>query len=247
MAAGNTPMHDPRRLLPFPGLLNGRDLGGYPTRDGGTTRFRSLLRSDDLHQLTPEGLRSFGDFGIRTVIDLRWPEEIAAWPNPVPRELNHVRYESVSLLAGSSREWRELAHDTPKELWKCAVLRHVRGELRTVLTLIADAPPEPLLFHCVAGKDRTGLIAALMLTLADVLPEAIAWDYAASGPNLEAEYLRRYADWGEEAVRENVRCPEEGVHRMLAALEESGGVTAYLQTLGLDADRIARLRARLRD
>ncbi len=239
-------MHDPRRLLDFDGLLNGRDLGGYPTRDGGTTRWRSLLRSDDLHQLTAQGLRRFGDYGIRTVIDLRWPEEIAAWPSPVPREFGQVHYEPISLLAGSSGEWRELARDTPKELWKCAVLRHVRTELRTVLERIADAPAEPLLFHCVAGKDRTGLIAALLLALADVLPEAIAWDYAASGPNLEPEYLRRYADWGEEAVRENVRCPEEGVHRMLAALDASGGVVAYLREIGLDTQRIARLRARLR-
>lgn len=59
----------------FPCLLNLRDLGGYPTADGAITRRRSLLRADDLAQLSPQGLAALADFGLETVLDLRWPEE----------------------------------------------------------------------------------------------------------------------------------------------------------------------------
>ncbi|MBV8308555.1 MAG: tyrosine-protein phosphatase [Gammaproteobacteria bacterium] len=127
------------------------------------------------------------------------------------------------------------------------VLEHVRAELRTVLGFIAAAPPEPLLFHCVAGKDRTGLIAALLLALADATPAAIAHDYAVSAENLRDGYLRRYPDADRERILEALRCPEEGAYNMLEFLERSGGVRAYLEQIGLSAAEIVRLRARLRD
>jgi protein-tyrosine phosphatase len=233
-------------LLDFPGLLNARDLGGYPTLDGGRTRFRSLLRADDLVQLTPAGLDALAAFGVETVIDLRWPEEVASSPSPLPHRLRTVRYEQISLLSRSADTWISLAADCPKELFKCAVLDHARAELAAVLRLIADASPGPLLFHCVAGKDRTGLIAALLLTLADVDPDAIAYDYAASSQYLREAYLHRYAQIGEAEILEALRCPEEGVHNMLAHLEKSGGVRGYLAEIGLGAGEIERLRARLR-
>ena len=104
----------------------------------------------------------------------------------------------------------------------------------------------PLLFHCVAGKDRTGLIAALMLTLADVKPESIAAEYAESSHMLGNAYLVRYKDVDPQDVLENVRCPKEGVHNMLAYLNHHGGTRAYLEAIGMQPSDITRLRARLR-
>ena len=177
-------MDEAQRRLSFPELLNARDLGGLPTQDGTHTRARSLLRADDLAQLTPEGLAALRDYGVATVLDLRWPEEAAQHPDPVPRALPQVRYERVSLLTHTEDEWRLRSRDVEKELWKCVVLERARLELKQVLQVIAAAAPGPLLFHCIAGKDRTGLIAALLLALADVTPEAIARDYAVSSENL---------------------------------------------------------------
>ena len=117
-------MHSRAPLLNFPSLLNARDLGGYPTLDGSQTRWRSLVRADDLAQLTPAGVRALADYGIETVVDLRWPEEVAASPSPVARDLRQVRYEQVSLLARTAQEWRARYRDGAKELWKCAVLEH---------------------------------------------------------------------------------------------------------------------------
>jgi protein-tyrosine phosphatase len=205
------------------------------------------LRSDDLAQLTPQGVQALADFGVRTVVDLRWPEEIALNPSPLSSQAPQIRYVHASLLADTPARWRELSRSCEKEMWKCVVLEQVRAELREVLRVIASAPAAPLLFHCVAGKDRTGLIAALLLTLADVKPEYIASDYAKSTQMLEDAYLERYRDVDPQDVIENVRCPEEGVHNMLAYLESHGGIRAYLSGIGLNEMEIARLRARLRD
>ena len=238
-------MDDWNRSLELPTLLNARDLGGHPTVDGARTRRGSLLRSDDLAQLTSEGLQSMVGYGVETVLDLRWPEEIAHQPSPVS-QVAGLRYESVSLLADSPARWRELGGGCAKEQWNCAVLEHLQPQLRQALEVIAAAPAAALLFHCVAGKDRTGLIAALLLTLADVVPEAIAADYAASTERLREAYLARYADADPAAIIEAVRCPEEGIYNMLAWLDARGGVRAYLRQIGLSEAQIARLRGRLR-
>lgn len=239
-------MHDPRRVLNFPALLNARDLGGYPTIDGATTKWRSLLRADDLVQLTPEGIEALECFGVGTVIDLRWPNEARRSPTPISGALPHVNYRRISLLVGNETDWQGVRLDCPKERWKCAVLEHTRAELREVLQVIADAPPAPLLFHCVAGKDRTGIISALLLTLADVEPAAIAYDYAVSGENLLAPYLARYVDEDPAAIEQAVRCPEQGVYNMLEYLGQRGGVRGYLRAIGLTDLAVERLRARLR-
>jgi protein-tyrosine phosphatase len=236
-----------KRALDFPNLLNVRDLGGYPTTDGAETCWRSLLRADDLSQLTAGGIQALADYGIATILDLRWPEEAARHPSPVAAALPHVHCERISLLTHTEDEWRLRSRDAAKELWKCVVLEHVRAELRHVLSFIAAAAPQPLLFHCVAGKDRTGLIAALLLALADVVPDAIARDYAMSSENLREGYLRRYAPIEPARILEALRCPEEGAHNMLRFLESAGGVRSYLAQIGLSREQIAQLRARLRD
>ena len=230
----------------FPSLLNARDLGGHPTVDGAVTRSRSLLRADDLAQLSPAGIEALASYGIETVLDLRWPEEITAAPSPVPRQLPRVRYVSVSLLAGNPADWGALGGYCAKEQWKCTVLERLRPQLQEALAVIATAGPGPLLFHCVAGKDRTGIIAALLLALADVVPEAIAADYAASSGNLRDAYLRRHRDADAAAIIEAVRCPEQAVYNMLAWLDSAGGIRAYLGDIGLSSGEIAALRARLR-
>ena len=232
--------------LRIPGLLNVRELGGHPTRDGAKTRKHSLLRSDDLAQLTDDGLQALADYGVRTIVDLRWPGEVAAKPHPLALGERGVLCHRISLLASDETQWASLSGACTKEMWKCAVLEHTRPQLKDVLEIIADAASEPLLFHCVAGKDRTGLIAALLLALADVEADVIAADYAESSSRLADAYLLRYPDLQRAEIFEALRCPEEGVHNMLAYLDDYGGAAGYLRTIGLSDARIARLRARLR-
>jgi protein-tyrosine phosphatase len=206
-----------------------------------------LLRADDLVQLDGRGVRALADYGVGTVLDMRWPEEAAVQPSPIPASLPQVRYARISLLMLSETEWRLRGHEGAKEQWKCVVLERARPELRMVLSFIAAADASPLLFHCVAGKDRTGLIAALLLALADVVPAAIAADYAQSAQNLRAAYLLRHPPADHVRILEALRCPEDGAHNMLKYLAAAGGIRAYLEAVGLSGGEIARLRARLRD
>ena len=238
-------MHDPRRILDFPSLHNARDLGGYPTSDGATTRWRSVLLADDVVHLTPVGLQALLDFGLRTVIDLRWPEEVAAHPNPLTRRQIHYRH--VSLLTHSQQNWGRLSGPATREEWNRLVLIHTRPQLRDVLQVIAAAPPGPLLFHCVAGKDRTGVVAALLLALADVTAEAIAYDYGMSAECLREIYFIRHAQRDRAETLEALRCPPEGAHNVLEYVARHGGIRAFLQQIGLSQEEIVRLRALLRD
>ena len=98
-------------------------------------RCRSLLRADDLAQLNPAGLKALHDYGVGTVLDLRWPQEAGAAPEPgAARACRSVRYERVSLLTHTEDEWRLRSRDFTKELWKCVVLEHARLELQQVLS-----------------------------------------------------------------------------------------------------------------
>ncbi|HEX7114697.1 MAG TPA: tyrosine-protein phosphatase [Steroidobacter sp.] len=95
------------------------------------------------------------------------------------------------------------------------------------------------------ARIRTGLIAALLLALADVEPEAIASDYAESSERLREAYLERYKEVEPQWILEAVRCPEQGVYNMLSYLERFGGAPGYLHEIGLDDEHIERLKSRL--
>ena len=232
--------------LHFPRLLNARDLGGCTIRGGAQTRTRSLLRTDDLCMLTPEGVRALLDYGVRSVIDLRWPHELASRPSVFQRGVQGVRYTNVSLLDGTETAWNAKTPRVPKEKWNCAVLDHSPRELAQALRAVADAPQGVVLFHCVAGKDRTGAIAALLLAAADVEPEEIAGDYSVSTDYIREAYLSGHPPDAHEAILEEVRCPPEQIYNMLEHIDHRyGGTMGYLHTIGLKADEIQRIRNRL--
>jgi protein-tyrosine phosphatase len=237
---------DPLKRLNFPRLLNARDLGGLRTRKGEWTREKALLRTDDLYSLTREGARALLAYGVTTVIDLRWPEELERRPTPFRAKDGKVHYTHISLLDGSEKAWGSKAPGVPKERWNCVVLDYSRREIVEVLRGVADAPPGVVLFHCAAGKDRTGVIAAMLLAAADVELSEIAADYAISTEYIRDAYLARHPreSWG--AVLEDVRCPPEQILNMIAHLDSHyGGTLAYLRESGLTSGEIARIRSRL--
>ncbi len=125
------------------------------------------------------------------------------------------------------------------------MLQYFQAEIRTVLQTIAAAPEGGVLFHCVSGKDRTGLIAALLLALVDVEPELIAEDYSLSTELLRDAYLAAYPH-EQAATLERVRCPPEQIFNMLAYLAaQYGDVAGYCRAIGLQENEISQLRARL--
>jgi protein tyrosine/serine phosphatase len=240
------------RVLAWDGCVNVRDLGGLATRDGGETRAGAVVRGDSPGRLTDDGWRALVAHGVRTVVDLRWPEERAEEPPPgVP-----VRVVHASLLGERDPDFvaridegldgEELVAET-----YLALLGRYRAQFAQAAAAVADAEPGGVLVHCSAGKDRTGLVAALLLALAGVEADAIADDYAATEANM-AELKRRWveaaADEADRAQREARRTPtpRQAMLDVLAGLEPEGGAEGYLRAGGLDGARIERLRERLR-
>jgi len=237
------------RRLAWEGLLNARDLGGYPAAGGRETRWGAVVRSDSLAALTEAGRAALATYGIRAIVDLRLPDELARHPNPYAEPGDHgIAYTNVSILdpaAGYPPDTLTLAENY---LW---TLDRFAGYVAEVMAAIAGAPEGGVLIHCAAGKDRTGLISALLLGLAGVPAETIAADYA-----LTAELLRpRDQEWlehgpGERAEREALAArfaPTAEV--MLEVLEgltrRYGGVERYLAAAGVSPAELDTLRERL--
>lgn len=233
------------RDLHFPNLLNVRDLGGCRTQDGRETRWRSLLRADDLCRLTPAGEQALLHYGVRTVIDLRWPADADTHPNFLYKTPGALHHQPLSLLGASVEAWQAVRALGPKEQFNCLVLQHFQAELCAVFQAIAAAPPGGVLFHCVSGKDRTGIVAALLLTLAEVETTTIVEDYSRSTAKLRDAYLAAFPD-EQAATLERVRCPPEQIHNMVAYIAAHYGDTAsYLHAIGLSHDEVGQLQERL--
>ncbi|KKB12263.1 protein tyrosine phosphatase [Devosia geojensis] len=236
------------RHLPVKGTFNIRDLGGYATA-AGETRWRRVLRADGLHRIDAEGMAALIAEGVTTIIDLRHPGEVASHPNPF--SINPVvAYHNVPLFEQLSPTPRE-GIDVLLELYRQA-LTHRQDAVARVLTIIAEAPPQgAVLFHCTAGKDRTGIVSALLLAVAGVEAALIVEDYALTGaliaPMIEeivADAAARGADV--EAFRPLLAADPATMAATIAHLEETyGSATAYLERIGLSADTIERLRNRL--
>lgn len=242
----------PDRHLPLDGTYNVRDVGGYATRDGRSIRWRTLFRADSLHRLSSEGQAHLLEAGLQTIVDLRRDEELATAPN-VFATSDRPRYVRVSLAPnptnGDAR--REISPDSLAQTYR-AIIDGRQAELREVLGALAQPGAFPALVHCTAGKDRTGIVVALLLALAGVDHATIADDYALSAAYLTDEYFadaRRRAeaaghDW--EQYRFLLGCPANLMLAVLEALDvRYGGVEPYLRQLGLaDAD-LAALRSAL--
>jgi protein-tyrosine phosphatase len=237
------------RRLAWEGVLNARDLGGYPAAGGRETRWGAVVRSDNLTALTPAGRAALVQYGVRTIVDLRLPKEVAGRPSPFAEPGDHgIAYANVSFVdpaAAPPTEFSTLADDYT------GMLDRFGQPVAAVMTTIANAADGGVLVHCAAGKDRTGLVAALLLGLVGVAPETIASDYA-----LSAECLRqRTEEWLEngpgdraerqEMLRRFAPTPEAMLEVLDDLTERHGGVEGYLSRVGVPAGDRARLRARL--
>lgn len=171
------------RFVSLDGCFNFRDLGGYPAAGGRTVRRGLVYRSDALHRLSARGTDAFRALTIATVIDLRAPAELTrhAWQPPPewPGQLLRVP------LREAIPDWASYPSgqlDDPGFAARHYVETTERGHeaIRKIVETLADPSRLPAVFHCAAGKDRTGIIAALTLALLGVPAERIADDYALS-------------------------------------------------------------------
>lgn len=240
-----------RRLL-LPGIVNLRHVGGYATTDGRFTRPFALFRSDSLHDLALEGQQTLLAQGLRTVIDLRRQSEIDAEPN-VLALLPQVQYRHMPLYDYVA--WREMLPDggPPRNLLHLyqIIVDGCHGTLGAVLNAAATPDAFPLLVHCKVGKDRTGIVIALLLAAVGVPMSTIAEDYAQSRANLEPLIPDLLAaakrdGFNLERYEQILQSPPEVMLDLFAYLNERyGGVLGYLERIGVDETCRANLRAQL--
>jgi HAD superfamily hydrolase (TIGR01509 family) len=224
--------------LEWSGCLNTRDLGGLPTRYGGATRAGAVIRTDSLHQLDPDGLAAFSDAGVGLVLDIRSDWELDG-AHPLEGSTTYRRIPWIDPARDSER----VADDesTLADLYRGSLDRNQK-HIAQILRALAEAPdPAPVVVHCRSGKDRTGLLVALLLDLVGVPREEIAADYAISEKRLRV--LERP---GTEREIWMARTSPETILDSLEYVDRRyGGVRTYLESCGLTAAEVHRLEVRL--
>ena len=229
------------RSVRWGGLHNARDLGALPTGTTATRRGR-IFRTPRLDGLDEQGWTELVDAGVRTIVDLRNPHEIE--PLPLPTGVTrHHRYVEVWEDRDFMARWGDVL-DSPEyyranlEAWPELIVDALRA--------VADAPDGAVVIHCSAGRDRTGLVTALLLSLVGVPHDAIVEDYACAVVAMN-DYAR--SGLGDETGRTDdeldARLAEVTGH--LRALLAELDVAGYLSAHGMSSDELARLRSRLLD
>lgn len=241
---------DSVRLVELEGCLNFRDLGGYRTRGGRRVRWGQLYRSDALHDMTKEDVwRVREELGVRAVLDLRSSAEVTI-DGLGPLVAPPVSYHHVPLFDGgeSNVEPEELPRDLGHQYF--LLLRAASRSVARAIEIVAHTS-EPAVFHCAAGKDRTGLVAAVLLGLLGVEEADIVEDYVFTSRNLERiiQRLRRSASYRtvlERLPPETLHAEPKSMVSFLARVREAyGSIRSFALARGLDDETLARLEARL--
>jgi protein-tyrosine phosphatase len=232
------------RRIELAGLFNLRDLGGYPTAQG-ELPWRTLLRSDALHQLDPAGIAALTELGLRTIIDLRTHVEVEIAPSPLDQLSG--RHAHVSILGGDL-EGLPLKLD---EVYAYVVTECGTAIADAIRPLCAERA-FPALVHCTAGKDRTGIVIAMVLAVLGVPDHVIAADYALSASYLDPHttaaigQLQVATGLGDDLHEGVIISPPQLIMNVLrAARDTHGSVDGYLVAHGLGEMDLAALRAAL--
>ena len=238
-----------RVTLHWDACLNVRDLGGFPARDGRTTRSHAVIRADNLCRLTAHGRGALLRYGVRTAIDLRDPREYPLEHDPFSRgELTEVGRVGIPLLTqGFWRAWHSGIGAHEGDL---LCLETCRERFATLFTALAAAPDGAIVMYCHAGKERTGIAAALLLELAGVDRATIGREHALSDEHLAP----LYSAWREaepdpeerQRLTHALRPDPEQMMLTLDALDELyGGIERYLLECGIAARDIVAVRDRI--
>ena len=237
-----------RRHLLLEGAVNFRDMGGYRTADQRQTRWQVLLRAGDLNTLTIADQQALLDYGIRHVIDLRSLPEIQLKPD-VFAQSPHVTYHHLPLIEHGLEMETSDALPSHREQYAYYVDR-CQPSVKTILETICAANEGAVVFHCAIGKDRTGVIAALLLSLAAVDAELITEDYALTAGLIAervAEIRKRIVNAGEDVERFDraFAAHPDSMRYLLSHLHtQYGGAAGYVRAIGVDDSMVEALRLR---
>jgi protein-tyrosine phosphatase len=238
------------RRIDLPGCANFRDLGGYPTRGGMRLRWRRLFRSDALHGLTPEGVdRIVDELGIGAIVDLRSTGEVGVDGRGELRD-RAPAYHHLPLFDGPLTADPESASRLTLADRYFLIAERAQDPIARVITALAECST-PAVYHCSAGKDRTGLISAIVLGLLGVPDEFIVADYAATQENLDAIIDRlmqspAYRDVIHSLPADTLHAKPATMFSLLDRLRDRyGSFRGYANDIGLSDAVIRRLESGL--
>jgi protein tyrosine/serine phosphatase len=244
-------MHE--RAVNVDGALNVRDLGGLSTVDGRRVRTGRVLRADTLSRLTDAGVATLvHDLGVRTIIDLRRPEEIDIEGRGPAAD--HVDYINVTVKATGVVKLDVAPDSADVDLATiyAAYLEHSSHSVVEVMKRLSDPANLPAVVHCTVGKDRTGIIVAVLLDALGVERSQIIGDYAETARNMDAvlDRLRStefYRQVGLDKLPRAIFSAEpETMRRVLDSLTaEHGGGAGWLAAHGFGEQSLSRLQATL--
>jgi protein-tyrosine phosphatase len=241
---------DPRHIA-HDRVFNLRDLGGYRTTDGRTTRWATLYRGDGLHRLDADDCTTLG---LRTVLDLRTGHEITERGR---LEVDGVDWHHLPVIKSTWEAdwWTE--GSTPERFLAdryATMLDEGADALADAIRTLARPERLPAAFHCAAGKDRTGVLAALVLALVGVDDDTVATDYGLSrlGMDRLVEWIRAtYPDRLDTMADQPavfLDAPDAAMHLFLEELRAAhGSVEAYVASIGVGHEVVVALQANLLD
>ena len=239
------------RRLTFVGVNNFRDLGGYPTESGSTTLWGRIFRSDSPHNFTEADLEVFDALGIQIIYDLRRDAERET--DPGPRPCVHRELPSGPLFGTDANTLRDRS-DGERWLFEdyCKMLEVAGPVFGDLFSRFAECDG-PLMFHCMGGKDRTGMTAALLLRCLGVSRETVLDDYELtsrySGPDEIPHVVDLFVSQGiaREAAIGILSTPRWAMENALDRLDSAyGGIEPYLCGRGgMGPETIESLRSRL--
>lgn len=228
--------------VPMDGTCNFRDLGGYPA-NGGTIKKGCFYRSDALHRLSEDDLSWMEEKKITYVLDLRSRSEVEQAPDRI-RE--NFTYYSIPMSDRMNDSQEALAIPERLSDLYITILNTHQEEIKEVMERIAERNGEPVVFHCAVGKDRTGVIAMLLLRLAGVSEEIVIADYSVSAENMKSvfeEQRKILKERGIEISDVLLSSPKEEMEITLDYLDSTwGNAEMYLKECGVNAEDLERLK-----
>ncbi len=239
------------RHHPFEACFNFRDVGGYPAASGQTVRWGRYFRAGRQDRMTPEDLARLGELGIRTQIDLRKPDEIADQGRG-PLESLGASYRNIAVIPdGGTDRLARLVGDTG--ISGKRYLGYLEFGPQTWLDLFelfADARHHPLLLHCTAGKDRTGVSTAFLLSVLGVERSWIEADYLLTNRDVvrQADFIEQHVGLPEgmdrAAMEVAAGVPQNAMRDFLDGLHSRhGGAVEYLSGIGVSDAMMDDVRA----
>lgn len=240
-------LHHPDRSLDVTTAENVRDLGGYTTTEGRTTQWRRFVRSGDMIALSQEDQKKLVEYGITNVIDLRMAKEYEAQPNAFSGS-DRIKFHNHDFWGtrfDDYRSWRKGAAPEQKlaDLY-CSGLEKSGFVMADIMRTFADSDDVGFVFQCRSGKDRTGMVSAILLTIAGVPRTTVCADF-----ELSAHFLPDSTPTDEDLKKPGAYqkgCNARTMELTLGFLDEQfGSVIDYLLHQGLETSQIERIRAKL--